>query len=246
MIIIPAIDLKCQKVVRFTRGRTDKKIYSDDPLATAWDWQKQGAGLLHLVDLDGAMTGKQKNLNTIKAIVKKLKIPVEVGGGIRSIPAIRKILGFGARRVVLGTRAIENISFLKNALKKFGSNRIVLGLDASGDKLGLYGWKRSSHHRMPEFLKKLKNLNLKTIIYTDINRDGTLSGVDIKSINKILTASPFEIIVSGGISSLTDIKKLAKLKAPGLKGIIIGKALYEKRFSLKEAIAAAGSKKRNV
>ena len=237
MLIIPAIDLKDGQVVRYTRGKLNKKVYSDNPVAVALSWQGQGAKFLHLVDLDGAILGQQKNLNIIKKIIKAIKIPAEVSGGIRELLTIKKIIAFGATRVSLGTKAIENLDFLKKAIEKFG-NRIVLSLDASNEKLGLYGWRKSSKIGLRPFLEKLKELHPATIIYTDISRDGTLSGVNIPAIKKMLKATPADLIVSGGVSSLADIKKLVKLGCPGLKGVIVGKALYERRFTLKEAIAA--------
>lgn len=236
MLIIPAIDLKDQKVVRYTKGKLNKKVYSDDPVSTALEWQRQGARLLHLVDLDGAMTGRQKNIRVIGDIIKAIRIPAEVGGGIRSLEAARKTLDLGAKRVILGTKAIEDPDFLKKAITNFGRDKIILGLDASGEKIGLQGWKKSFRIGFSAFLGNLEQSRLKTIIYTDISRDGTLGGIDFKNVKRVLKASPFKVIVSGGISSLADIRKLRRLKSPNLEGVIIGKALYENRFTLKEAI----------
>ena len=237
MLIIPAIDLKDGQVVRYTQGRLDKKVYSDNPVLVAKDWQRQGASFLHLVDLDGAMSGEQKNLILIKKIIKALRIPVEVGGGIRDMAAIQKIIEAGAKRAIIGTKAIEEISFLEKSVKKFG-NKIALSLDASGKMLALYGWKKQAQIEFEPFLRKLESLHLGTIIYTDITRDGTLSGLNISIIKKMLRLTPMDVIVSGGVSSLDDKRRLSKLKFSNLKGLIIGKALYEKRFSLKEAVAA--------
>ncbi len=239
MLIIPAIDLKDHKVVRYTKGRLNKKIYSSDPVSRALDWQRQGARLLHLVDLDGAMTGRQKNIRVIGDIIKAIRIPAEVGGGIRSLEAARKILDCGAKRVILGTKAIEDPDFLKEAISSFGRNKVVLGLDASGEKIGLQGWKKSSKIGFSAFLGNLGQNRLKTVIYTDISRDGTLRGIDLSNVKKVLKASPFKVIISGGVSSLADIKKLRRLNNPNLEGLIIGKALYENRFTLKEAIEAS-------
>ena len=235
MLIIPAIDLKDGRVVRYTKGRLNKKVYSFDPVSAALDWQDQGAKFLHLVDLDGAFCGRQKNLKVIKKIIQKINIPAEAGGGIRDLSAIKKVIDCGVQRVILGTRAIEDIDFLSQAIEKFGQ-KIALGLDASGQRLGLRGWKKTAHISLKDYLRKLKNLNLKTVIYTDISRDGTLSGINLPAIKKVLNASQIDFIVSGGVSSLADIKKLASLDCVNLKGVIVGKALYEKRFSLKEAI----------
>lgn len=236
MLIIPAIDLKDGQVVRYTKGRLNKKVYSFDPLSVALDWQDQGAKFLHLVDLDGAFSGRQKNLKVIKKIIKKINIPTEAGGGIRDMSVIKEVIDCGVKRVILGTRAIEDIDFLNQAIEEFGQ-KIALGLDASGQRLGLRGWKKTASVSLKDYLKSLENINLKTIIYTDINRDGTLCGINLPVIKKVLRASAIDFIISGGVSSLADIKKLASLDCLNLKGVIVGKALYEKRFSLKEAIA---------
>ena len=236
MLIIPAIDLKDGRVVRYTKGRLNKKVYSSDPVSVALDWQEQGAKFLHLVDLDGAICGRQKNLKVIKKIIKKINIPAEAGGGIRDLSAIQKVIDCGVKRVILGTRAIEDIDFLSRVIEKFGQ-KIALGLDASGQMLGLRGWRKTAKISLKDYLKSLENLNLKTVIYTDISRDGTLSGINLPAIKKVLRSSAIDFIVSGGVSSLVDIKKLANLDCLNFKGVIVGKALYEKRFSLKEAIA---------
>lgn len=236
MLIIPAIDLKDGKVVRYTRGKLNKKVYSLKPIEVALNWQELGAKFLHIVDLDGALTGVQKNKNVIKKIIKAIKIPAQVGGGIRSIPAIEKMLEMGVNRVVVGTQAIESMDFLEMAIRKF-KEKIALGLDVSGGRIGLYGWNECSKITLTELINKLNKLKLKTIIYTDILRDGTLEGLNIPAIKKMLKSSHLDLIVSGGVSSLEDIRKLAKLNCPNLKGVIVGKALYENRFSLKEAIA---------
>ncbi len=238
MLIIPAIDLKDGQVVRYTKGRLDKKVYSDNPVLVAKKWQAQGARLLHLVDLDGAMSGVQKNLGIVKKIIKALKIPVEVGGGLRDLTAIQKVIEAGAKRAIIGTKAIEDTGFLEKAIKKFG-NKIALSIDASGKKLSVYGWSSASKIELTYLLKKLKTAHLKTIIYTDITRDGTLKGVNIAKVKSMLKSTEIEVIISGGVSSLVDIQKLAKLDCPNFKGVIVGKALYEHRFSLKEALAVS-------
>ena len=241
MLIIPAIDLKDAQVVRYTKGRLNKKVYSDNPVAVALGWQAQGAKFLHVVDLDGAFTGKQKNLGVIKKIIKALSIPVEVSGGIRDLETLKKIIALGAKRVVLGTRAIEDLSFLKMTIETFGA-KVALAVDASGGKLGLHGWKKSAKLKLKDLLKDLKKIHLKTVIFTDITRDGTLKGINLTAIKELLESVDREVIVSGGVSSLEDISKLVGLSEPNLKGVIIGKALYENKFSLKEAIAVSREK----
>lgn len=241
MHIIPAIDLKDGQVVRYTRGRLNKKVYSSDAKAVALRWQKLGARFLHLVDLDGAMSGSRKNSGIIKEIIGAVNIPVEVGGGVRSLAAIKRLIGCGVERVILGTKAIEDIDFLKKALEKYGA-KIALGLDVSGGRLGVYGWRTSSASGLGNFLRKIRGLPLKTIIYTDISRDGTLKGINMAKIKKLLDTVTIDCVISGGVSALTDIKKIVALGYPHLKGVIVGKALYENRFSLKDAIALTREK----
>ena len=236
MLIIPAIDLEAGSVVRYTQGLKDKKVYSRDPLKTATEWQRQGAKLLHLVDLDGAFSGNPKNIRIAKAIARDLKIPIEFGGGIRSIRAIEDLLESGIQRVVLGTRAIEDAGFLSRAFKKFG-HRIIVSIDARDGKAMVRGWKSEAKAVAAlRFCQYLKGLGFDEIIYTDTSRDGTLKGPNIKETRGILRGTGLKVIASGGVSALGDILKLKKLERYGLSGIIIGKALYEGRFSLSQAI----------
>lgn len=241
MLIIPAIDLKDGAVVRYTRGRFNKKVYSADPVSVALDWQSQGAKFMHVVDLDAALTGKPKNLKLIKRIIETIGIPVEVSGGIRDLGIIEKIIKFGARRVVVGTKAIEDISFLAKAVKKFGG-QIALAIDVSAAGIGIEGWKKSVKIEFIPLIATLEKMCLRTIIYTDITRDGSLKGLNFPALKRILQATSIDVIVSGGVCSLEDIKGLIALRRPNLKGVIIGKALYEKIFSLPEALALAKSK----
>lgn len=237
MLIIPAIDIKDGEVVRYTRGKGEKKVYSSDPLSVALNWQRQGARFLHIVDLDGAMTQDFKNLHIIAQILKAVKIPVEIGGGLRTQGAVEKFIKMGANRVIVGTKAIETRGFLKGIIRRFG-DKIAVGLDLSGRSIGVYGWKKSLNNiQLKDLLEAFEALHLKTLIYTDIRRDGTLKGVNISGIKRVLSASTIDIIVSGGVSSLDDIKKLLRLSCDRIKGVIVGKALYERRFSLKEAMA---------
>lgn len=235
MLIIPAIDLKEGKVVRFVQGKYDKKVYSKDPVKVARHWQSQGAKLIHIVDLDGAMTGKQKNLEIAKQISRAIRIPVELGGGIRKLCAVKELLQAGISRAVVSTKALEDEVFLKSAIKKFGE-KIVVSIDEMQGRVFIKGWKYTGRIKTVSLLKKLKSLGLKEIIYTNISRDGTLKGPDILSIRRILKESGMEVIASGGIGNLSDIVKLKRLEKYGLKGIIVGKALYEGRFTLSEAL----------
>jgi len=235
MLIIPAIDLQDGCVVRLVQGRTDKKIYSRDPLKTAKHWVRQGAKLLHVVDLDGAFTGALKNLHVIKEIVKVSKVPVEFGGGVRDIETMERLINYGVWRVVLGTKAVTDSKFLKKAFRIF-QDRIIVSIDAKKDSVLIKGWK-SAHKKMDVigFAQDLEALGFKQVIYTDTLKDGTLTGPNIAGIKLLLKETGLKVIASGGISSLDDVYKLKKFEKQGLTGIIIGKALYEGKFTLTQA-----------
>lgn len=236
MLIIPAIDLKDGCVVRLVQGRRNLKIYSRDPVKTARHWQRQGAELIHIVDLDGATTGVIKNLNILKEIVKKVDVPIQFGGGLRKADTIKRLLQEGIHRVVLGTKAAEDKNFLKKVFDEF-KERVIVSIDAKADDVLTRGW-QSSSKRMDvlAFARLLKDMGFREIIYTDTLKDGTLSGPNIKAIKELLKETGLNIIASGGISSLNDLGKLKKLQKPGLRGIIIGKALYEGKFTLAQAL----------
>jgi phosphoribosylformimino-5-aminoimidazole carboxamide ribotide isomerase len=236
MLIIPAIDIKDGCVVRFVQGRLDKKVYSRDPVKTAKHWVKQGAKLIHVVDLDGAFTGVPGNLEALKAIVKTVDVPVNFGGGIRNPKIIEKLLDYGVGRIILGTKAVEDAAFLKKAFKKF-KDRILVSIDTKADRVLTKGW-RSSHRNTDilKFARILQGVGFKQVIYTDILKDGTLKGPNIKGIKTLLKETGLSVIASGGISSLGDIRRLKLLEKKGLTGVIIGKALYEGRFTLSEAL----------
>ncbi len=239
MLIIPAIDLQDGCVVRFVQGRRDKKIYSKDPLKTAKHWIRQGAGVLHIVDLDGAFSGVQKNLNMVKEITKNVNIPIQVGGGVRKIETIRGLFKEGVWRVVLGTKAAEDKAFLKKAFKAF-KDKIIVSIDARADNVLTRGWKSSSKKiGVLAVAQGLKDLGFKQLIYTDTLKDGTLSGPNIKAIKRLLKETDLKLIASGGISNLDDISRLKGLEKDGLVGIIIGKALYEGKFTLPQALKLA-------
>jgi phosphoribosylformimino-5-aminoimidazole carboxamide ribotide isomerase len=239
MLIIPAIDIQEGYVVRFVQGKTAKKVYSHSPVKTAKHWQRHGARLLHIVDLDGALTGTPKNLNVVKEITKFVSIPVQFGGGIREIETIRELLDYGIKRIVLGTKAIIDSNFLKKVFTKF-KEKVIISLDCKRENLLIKGWQRTGKGiNVIEFANKLKEIGFKEIIYTDILKDGTLSGPNIKGIKALLKNTGLNIIASGGISSLDDIYKLKMLEKLGLSGVIVGKALYEGRFTLTEALKLA-------
>jgi phosphoribosylformimino-5-aminoimidazole carboxamide ribotide isomerase len=241
MLIIPAIDLQNGSVVRFVQGYKGKKVYSDDPVKVAESWVKQGAKFLHIVDLDGAFTGISKNLKSVKDIVRAVKIPVEFGGGVRSIKKIESILKLGVARVVLGTKAIEDKRFLKDAFAGFG-DKIIVGVDAKKGKIMVKGWKAGYKNTDAlGFSLYLKKTGFKELIYTDTLKDGTLSGPNIRELKKLLKITGLKIIASGGVSKLSDLDKLKSLGKDGLSGVIIGKALYEGRFTLAKALQSTRS-----
>lgn len=237
MLIIPAIDLKDGYVVRLIQGNLrDKKIYSQDPVKTAKHWVRQGAQLIHIVDLDGATTGVLKNLGIVKKIVRAVSIPVEFGGGVRKIETIKSLLDCGIYRVVLGTKAIEDRNFLKQAFTKF-KNKLIVSIDAKDKRVLVRGWQESCKFcDILTLAKDFKGMGVKQLIYTDILKDGTLEGPNIKAIKALLKQTGINVIASGGISSLDDIRKLKLLESKGLIGIIVGKALYEGKFTLTEAL----------
>jgi len=236
MLIIPAIDIQDACVVRLVQGKTDKKTYSRDPVKTAKHWVKQGAQLIHLVDLDGAFRGTPKNLATAKEIVKNISVPVEFGGGVRNMATIKKLLDLGVYRVILGTRAIQDSAFLKKAFKVF-KYRVIVSLDARNDKVVVSGWKQGAGNKsLTRLAETLKETGFREFIYTDTLKDGTLKGPNIKSIKALLKKTKMRIIASGGVSCLDDIYRLKLLEKLGLSGIIVGKALYEGKFTLSQAI----------
>jgi len=236
MLIIPAVDIIDGNVVRLVQGRFEQKTYSRDPIKTAKHWARQGAKLIHVVDLDGAISGTAKNIELIKKMAKGLDVPIQVGGGIRSIPAIKEFLDAGVKRVILGTKAAEDQDFLKKAFTTF-KNRVIVSTDVASGKLAIKGWKVSlARIDLNAFLKSIKTIGMKEIIFTDTSKDGTLKGPNIKDLKKLLKSTGLKIISSGGISSLEDIYKLKMLEKNGLSGVIIGKALYEGKFTLKEAL----------
>lgn len=237
MIIIPAIDLKDGCVVRLVQGNfNDKKVYSKNPVKIARHWVRQGAEMLHVVDLDGASTGIPANLEAVKEIVKDSLIPVQFGGGVRQIETIKILLDSGVFRVILGTKAAQDRKFLLKALKEFG-DKVIVSIDAREQKVLIKGWLESSDSlNVLGFARDLQEIGFSQLIYTDISKDGTLKGPNIKGIKDLLKETSMKVISSGGISTLEDITRLKLLEKEGVAGIIVGKALYEGKFTLKQAL----------
>jgi phosphoribosylformimino-5-aminoimidazole carboxamide ribotide isomerase len=240
MIIIPAIDLKDANVVRLFQGKADaENIYSHNPVTVARHWQKQGAELIHVVDLDGALTGVLKNLQSLKEIIKSVDVPIEFGGGVRNRKTIKELFDAGVSRVVLGTKAAEDAEFLKASFAEF-KEKIIVSIDAKKGKVLTEGWLSAKPDlNALDFASRLKEMGFGEVIYTDTLKDGTLQGPNIEGIKNILKSSGLKVIASGGVSSLEDILRLEALEKDGVEGVIIGKALYEERFSLKEALSLA-------
>lgn len=236
MLIIPAIDLKDRCVVRYVQGKLNKKVYSTDPVKTAKHWVKAGAQFLHIVDLDGAFTGIASNIDIAKDIAKNINIPVQFGGGVREISIIEALLEAGIQRVVLGTKAVEDKVFLQAAFDRF-KKHIIVSIDALEGNVLIKGWQADYQGMDAQtFAHNLSKIGFKEAIYTDTAKDGTLSGPNISGVKSLLKDGSLKLIASGGISSLEDIRKLKKLANQGLLGVIIGKALYEGKFTLSEAL----------
>lgn len=234
MILFPAIDIKNGQCVRLRQGRfEDVLVYSDTPLKIAKLWEAQGASFVHIVDLDGALVGHSVNDETIKSIVAELKIPIQVGGGIRTIKDIEHKLSLGVNRVIIGTKAVNDPAFIKEAITKFGAERIVIGIDAKDGMVAIEGWEKISSYHAVSLAQEMKKMGVKTIVYTDIAKDGMLQGPNISYTKEMVQATGLDIIASGGVSSLKDIEKLQEIK---VYGAIVGKALYENRVDLKQAI----------
>ena len=234
MKIFPAIDIKDKKCVRLVKGDFDNKTeYETSPIDQAGKYKDHGFKNLHLVDLDGALTGDTVNLEIIKDIVGKYDLQIEIGGGVRSIDSIKKYLDVGAEKVILGSAAIKNKEFLKKACIKF-SNKIALGLDAKEGNLFVSGWKEDLNIKTLDFLREVKDFGVSRIIYTDIDRDGTKKSPNFKETVKIACDSSCPVVISGGVSSINDIKKAKELGNKNIEGIIVGKAIYDGDIKLDE------------
>lgn len=230
MRLYPAIDIKNGKAVRLKQGDFNAQtVYDDDPVAVAKRWAEAGAEYIHVVDLDGALAGSAVNLKVIGDIVRTTGLPVQTGGGIRTLDNIRDRLDAGVTRVIIGTKAVTDPQFVAGAIKEFGADRIVVGLDGRGGKAATHGWESESDKSILELACDFAKMGVKTIVYTDISRDGMLCGPDIEYTAKLVKETGIDIIASGGISAPSDLDDAEKI---GAEGAILGKSLYEKKIDL--------------
>jgi phosphoribosylformimino-5-aminoimidazole carboxamide ribotide isomerase len=242
MLLFPAIDLMSGEVVRLRQGKADQKtVYSNDPAAFALRWEAEGGDWLHLVDLDASFSGEQRNLDAVRAITSAVKIPCEVGGGIRTPEAIERALDAGVARVILGTKAAESLEFVEEMAERFGAEKIAVGIDAKNGVVSVKGWTQETGQNALDLAIRAVQAGAKTIIYTDIATDGMLKGpnfAETEKVNAAIVPLGGQLIASGGVGNAEHVRRLAKM--PALYGCIIGKALYDKTMSLAE-VAAPGT-----
>ena len=235
MEVIPSIDLRDGKCVRLYQGDYEKEtVYSDNPLEVAVRWSEMGAQRIHIVDLDGAATGVQANLEIIRQLCNVVDVPLQVGGGIRDIDSVQNVIDIGVERVILGTSAVEDPSLVEHACRRFGAESIVVGVDARDGSVAIRGWKESSLITAIDLIRSMNAIGVRRFIYTDIARDGTLSRPNFEAIGSMVQEDGILLVASGGISSLEHIRHLVAL---GVEGAIIGKALYTGDIDLREAMS---------
>lgn len=240
MEVIPAIDLLDGKCVRLYQGDYNQaSVFSDNPVEIARQWAAEGATRLHVVDLDGAKEGKSVNLSVIEAIAKAIEIPVQVGGGLRDRLGVTRLLETGVQRAILGTVAVEKPELVSQLCQEF-PNQIVVGIDARNGMVATRGWLETSEVAATDLAQRMASQGAAAIIYTDIHRDGTLSGPNMEALRELAEAIDVPVIASGGVSSLTDLLSLLSLESVGVNGVIVGRAIYTGDVSLKEAVRAVG------
>jgi phosphoribosylformimino-5-aminoimidazole carboxamide ribotide isomerase len=236
LVIIPAIDIKEGKCVRLSQGDFDRvTVYADNPVDMALLWEQKGAELIHIVDLDGSVAGLPRNAGKIIEITKKVKVPIQVGGGIRNIETIEYYLSNGVSSVILGTSAMQDEAFVRTAGKAY-AGKIILGIDALDGKAAIRGWTQKTKQSAIDLARRYENCGLKAIVYTDIKRDGMETGVNIEATKALAEAVKIPVIASGGVAAIADVEKLLQIEDSGIYGVIIGRALYTGAISLEEAI----------
>ena len=237
MIFLPAVDIRDGKAVRLRQGRFDEEtVYADDPLEAAMSFVEAGARFLHVIDLDGAREGEPANLDHLQRITREAGVPVQYGGGLRSLVSIRKALASGAERVVVGTAAYSDADFLQEALETWDP-RVLVAVDVRGGKVSVSGWTRETQMRPEDLIERLQKQGAKRFVYTNADRDGMLEGVDTDEVRRISDAVRGRFIMSGGIGTLEDLRMLRDMRLVNLAGVVSGKALYEGRFSVIDARA---------
>ena len=238
MIVFPAIDIQEGKAVRLRRGDfADVTVFADDPVALAQQWQADGAEALHVVDLDAARTGELVHVDLLEKIVRAVEIPVQYGGGIRSDKSLALVAGLGVRWVVMGTAAITAQELLADAVNWLG-DRLVVGMDCTDGMVATHGWQERTQMTAVRFVRILEEYGVKRVVYTDTARDGMLGGPNLISLRDLAEMTPLELVCSGGVALLDDLRRLARIKAPNIVGVIVGRALYENAFTLADAMAA--------
>jgi len=234
MMIFPAIDIKEGKCVRLLRGEFDQKtVYFDDPVEAALEWERKGAEYIHIVDLDGALHGKGKNREAVKRILESVNVPLQLGGGIRTVEIAEGWIDMGVSRVILGTAAVKNPEIVSELVEKIGADKVLVSIDAKKGMVCTEGWMETSELEAAAFAEDLEAKGVKTIVYTDIAKDGTMVGPNFDELSKLQKVTRMDIIASGGIGDVGHVKKLAQM---GLYGAITGKALYEGTLQLEEAL----------
>lgn len=234
MRLFPAIDMKNGQCVRLTQGKFENvTVYGEDPAEVALGFERAGARYIHVVDLDGALAGQGVNTEALRKIVNTVSIPVQTGGGIRNMDHVQQKLTLGVERVIIGTAAVKNPDFIKNALHTYGAERIVAGIDASNGMVAVEGWKELSHVTAVQLGRQMYDVGLRYVVYTDISRDGMLTGANVEATRLLQQETGLTVIASGGVSGMRDLEKLADA---GVYGAIIGKALYENRIDLRRAV----------
>ena len=241
MIIIPAVDLKDGRCVRLSQGKMDQEsVYSEHPVEMAKHWESKGAARLHVVDLNGAIMGKPVHRSLIKEISQSVQIPIEVGGGIRDLPTIEDYLSSGVKWVILGTAAFQNRSLIEEACRRF-PERVILGIDAKRGKVAIQGWNEVVSLEATDLTKQFEGMGLSAVIFTDIERDGMGTGLNLQSTRDLARSTSIPVISSGGVSRIADIEHLMGLESDGIIGVVVGRALYTGSLDLEEAIQVTKS-----
>ena len=236
MLLLPAMDIQAGQCVRLYQGKKDEvTVYSEEPVAVAKLWERMNALMLHVIDLDAAFSGSPQNLEVIEDIVKSISIPIQVGGGMRNLHTIEKVLSLGVKRVILGTAAIDNQEFVEDAVKEFDQG-IIVGIDSKDGYVAVEGWEATTHIEALQLAREMEQIGVQRIVCTDTSRDGTLQGLNVEFTKELAENTSLKVIASGGISSMYDLKRLNSLKRYGIEGAIIGKALYTGNIKLDEAL----------